>query len=233
MNKHCYNENMNTMKAKIALSVILVIAIGLSKGYSQHQPTIDDKESIMKEIENLHEVTGWEKARKVEECSIFLGYTSYGAPWGASAMHGGILGASFKHVMVGLDFGFGSMIDETAYDNSGAFDYLKANSTQCFGLLSVHYYMIKYLSFGVGLGTHTELQKVESVQIDPHDGYSIETDRISFENKWLFCVRLGARAYIPVPSKVSIYLSGNYDIVPKGTRKSNFGLGVGLKINME
>lgn len=233
MNKQYYNENMNAMKAKIVLSAILVMAIGLSKGYSQYQPINDDKVLIMKEIENFHKVTGWEKARKVEDCSLFLGYTSYGAPWGASAMHGGTLGASFEHVMVGLDFGFGSMIDETAYDNSEAHDYLKANSTQGFGLLSLHYYMIKYLSFGVGLGVHSELQKVESSQIEPHDSYSIENDKISFENKWLFSIRLGARVYIPVSRKLSIYLSGNYDIVPSGTRKTNFGLGIGLKINME
>ena len=142
MNKQFYNENMNAMRVKIVLSAVLVMVVGVFQGYSQHHPTSDDKVLIMQEIENLSEANGrkpfkewWKEARKVENFSLLLGYSSYGAPWGSDALHGGTLGVSNNHFMMSFDFGFGSMIDETAYNNSEAYDYLKAKSTQSFFVL--------------------------------------------------------------------------------------------------
>lgn len=225
------------MKTKTALAAILILLISI-KGYSQDNPKTDDKNSVMNEIENIKPEPcslqkWWDESKEVEYSSLFFGYISYGVPWGTPVLHGGTLGLSLNHVMINLDLGMGSLIDESAYDNLNEYKYLKANSTQSFGFLSVHYYMIKYLSFGIGLGYHSELQKISSSSIETHEGYSIETDKIAFENKGFFGLRFGARAYIPVSDKLSFYLSCNYEVMPSNVRKSKLDLGIGLKIALE
>ena len=219
------------------MCAILVLVVGLMKGYAQTNLPADDKISVMNEIERIPErsdfMEWWKNAREVENVSLHFGYSSYGAPWGSPALHGVALGASLRHVMVNLDLGLGSLIDEAAYDNTNAYDYLTANSKQSFGFLSVHYYMIKYLSFGVGLGFHSELQKVASTETGVYNSYSIQNDKVSFENKGFFGLRFGAKAYIPVSDRVSIYLSGDYDVMPSSNRKSKLDLGVGVKITID
>lgn len=226
---------MRPMKAKTLLAIVVALVACLNKGYAQDQPKTEDKLSVMKEIEGIQELEPslWERVSHVEAHSVCFGYASYGLPWSLPAMRGGTLGFSYHHLMLGFDFGFGSLIDEAAYDNTDAYNYLKMNSTQGFGFLSVHYYMMKYLSFGIGLGFHSELQKVESIQTENHGNYSIENDKVSFENKGFFGLRLGAKAYIPISERLSLYLSGDYDIMPSDTRKSRLDLGLGLKVAID
>ena len=228
------------MKTKIVLVSTLIMTIGLSKGFSQNNPTIDDKITVMKEIEEIREIQGttcwqrfWKEATEIEELSFYFGYSSYGIPWMTPALHGGTLGLYNNHFMVDVDFGFGSLIGENAYDNSMAFEYLKSHSTQGFAFLSAQYYPIKYLSFGAGLGLLTELQKDVSIQTSQQILNSIETDKISFINKSYFGFRLKIAIYIPVPDKVSIYLSTGYDVMPSDTRKNKLDFGLGLKIAMD
>lgn len=219
------------------MCAILVLVVGLMKGYAQTNPPTDDKISVMHEIESLPERSDfkewWTKALDVEDHSLLFGYSSYGAPWKASTLHGVALGASIKHVMINLDLGIGSLVDEAAYDNSNAYDYLTVNSKQSFAFASVHYYMIRYLSFGIGAGVHTELLKVASTDTEVHNSYSIQNDKVSFVNDVSFGLRFGAKAYIPVSDKVSIYLSSDYDVMPSSNRKSKLDLGVGVKITID
>ena len=208
------------------------MTLGLFKVYAQSNPIIDNKIVVMKEIERIteiHEPIKW----GIEEKSLYFGYSSYGIPWIKTALHGVSLGISYNHLMVDVDFGFGSLIKENAYDNTEAFDYLKSHSTQGFAFLSAQYYPIKYFSFGAGLGFHTELQKEISSQTSHQDHYSIETDKITFNNKGYFGLRLKAAIYLPVTHMVSIYLSTSYDIMPSDTRKNKLDLGLGLKIAID
>lgn len=236
MNKLYYPENMIVMKAKIVIAALLVLAVGLLEGYAQNETSADDKILVMKEIESLPENQGssfkdwWNESRRVEDISLLFGYASYGVPWGTPSLHGATIGFSKDHFMFALDMGAGSLIDATAYDNTDSYNYLKSNSTQGFGFFSVHYYLIRYLSLGVGLGFHSELQKISSVQTGAYDGYSIVNYKVRFENKEFFGFRVGAKAYIPVSDMLSFYLSGDYDVMPSSARKSKLDLGIGFKI---
>lgn len=228
------------MKTKIVLASLLILAIGMSKGFSQNNPTSDDKIMVMKEIEEIREIQGstcwqrfWKEATEIEELSFYFGYSSYGIPWMTPALHGGTLGFYNNHFMIDADFGVGSLIDENTYDNSTAFEYLKSHSTQGFAFLSAQYYPIKYLSFGAGLGFHTELQKDASAQTSQQNQSTIETDKISFVNKPYFGLRLKVAIYVPVSDKVSIYLSTGYDVMPSDSRKNKLDMGLGLKIAID
>lgn len=228
------------MKTKIVLAFLLIMAIGLSNAFSQSNPTIDDKITVMKEIEGIREIQGptcwqrfWKDAIEIEKTSIYFGYSSYGIPWKTPVLHGGTLGLSIHHFMFDADFGFGTLIEENAYDNATAYDYLKSHSAQGYAFLSVQYHPIKYLSFGAGLGLHTELQKDASIQTSQHSQSSVETDKISFINKSYFGLRLKAAIYVPVSDKVSIYLSTGYDVMPSNSRKNKIDMGLGLKMSID
>ena len=47
---------MITMKTKIVLATLFVLAVGLLEGHAQNEPSIDDKILVMKETEGLPEV---------------------------------------------------------------------------------------------------------------------------------------------------------------------------------
>ena len=221
---------------KILLFVIFVFY--QFNSFAQDYPKVDDKISVMNDIEKIIDDSNpssikkwWTKQRDVEDFSFCIGYVSCGVPWGIQALHGGSIGISRDHFLYEIDFGLGSMIDENAYDNNVVFDVLKEKSTQGFVSSSLQYYPIKIFSVGFGFRVHQELEKSYISYTTPSSsGYSIETDKTSFENNGFVDIRLVARVYLPISDKVSLYFSSGCDITPKNTRKNKLELGLGIKI---
>ena len=227
------------MKSKAIIIFSAILFFYHLNCFAQDYPKNDDKLSVMNDIEKNNDESGpnrikewWNKQRKVEDLSFCFGYVTYGVPWGVQALHGVTIGGSLYHVMCEIDYGLGSMIDEKAYDNNDAFNVLKEKSTQSFISSCIQYYPIKSFSFGIGLRVHQELEKLTTSSITTNsNGYSIETDKTSFENNGFVDIRLVAKVYLPISSdKVSLYLSSGYDITPKNTIKNKFELGLGVKI---